>query len=268
MQFRDLRADEIEVRVGNISKTGKGLTLLLYKNARCDMAILDETVGEFNWERRHYECKGNLYCAVAINRNYGIKDAPPDWVEKSDCGVESREDGNGNEKKGEASDSFKRACTNWGIGRELYTSPFIWLNAADAGLKDNGKGGFTTSNTFLVDEIQTEKKKIIGLRLKNSKTDETVFEWGECITPMTYEEEDKKEGKKEQPDLNSPAPPTMIKEITEYFKEKDGLIETLVHYSVNSVEELTVRQATAILNRIRAKKKIEEAKANGQAGNA
>lgn len=110
MEFRALNADEIDVRVQNIAKDSSGVILLLYKDARVDMNILDETVGCENWQREHYECKGNLFCKVGIRTKSG------DWVWKSDCGIES----NAEAKKGEASDSFKRACFNVGIGRELY----------------------------------------------------------------------------------------------------------------------------------------------------
>ena len=79
-EFRDLTADEIEVRVGTISRAGTGLSLLLYKDARCDMAILDETVGPMNWQRRHYDCKGNLFCGIAINRNYYDTTLEPVWI--------------------------------------------------------------------------------------------------------------------------------------------------------------------------------------------
>ena len=109
-----MRADEIECRVGQITKDG--FTLLLYKDARCDMDILDETVGADNWQRDHKEVKGNMFCGVSIwsaDKN--------EWATKWDCGTES----NTEKEKGEASDSFKRANVNWGIGRELYTSPKI-----------------------------------------------------------------------------------------------------------------------------------------------
>lgn len=114
MQFRTLKADEIAVRVGQV--TAKGVMLLLYKDARADMNILDETVGAENWQREHYEVKGNMFCRVGIYCN-------DRWVFKSDCGTES----NTEKEKGEASDSFKRACTNWGIGRELYTTPTLFV---------------------------------------------------------------------------------------------------------------------------------------------
>lgn len=127
MIFRPLRADEIECRIGSVG--AKGFTMLLYKDARCDMNILDETFTPFGWQREHKEIKGVVYCGV------GIHCAPPvaggddlsmnEWVWKWDAGAESYTE----KEKGEASDSFKRACVNWGIGRELYTAPLIFIRA-------------------------------------------------------------------------------------------------------------------------------------------
>ena len=129
MIFRTLRADEIECRIGSINS--RGFTLLLYKDARCDMNILDETVGEFNWQRDHKEIKGVVYCGVGINgRGQGFLD---EWMWKWDAGSESYTE----KEKGEASDSFKRACVNWGIGRELYTAPLIYIRAKT---EPQGKG--------------------------------------------------------------------------------------------------------------------------------
>lgn len=115
MRFRKLKASEIDVKVGSVS--AKGYTLLLYKNARVDMAILDETVGAENWQNKFYEVCGNLYCSL------GIK-CGNEWIWKDDCGVESAF---GDKEKGQASDARKRAGFAWGIGRELYTSPFIFI---------------------------------------------------------------------------------------------------------------------------------------------
>lgn len=166
-KFRDLRADEIECRIGQINKQGKGLSLLLYKDARCDMAILDETVGALNWQREHYEVKGNMYCKVSIwdtEKNT--------WVWKSDCGTES----NTEAQKGEASDSFKRACVNWGIGRELYTSPFIWVPANLCRL-ENGK----CFDKFEVRDMVVKDKVITGLSIINASTGgNCVYAYGEC----------------------------------------------------------------------------------------
>lgn len=179
MKFRALKPDEIEVRVGGVFKSG--VTFLLYKNARVDQSILDETVGEMNWQRDHKEVKGNLYCGI------GIWDDPKNqWVWKWDCGVESRKDSDGNEKKGEASDSFKRAGTNWGIGRELYTSPFIYLQCA-TNPKANGKGyelnnpnevkGIFVSEfeTAIVDERRVITKLVLSQYAQGKKYD--IFKW-------------------------------------------------------------------------------------------
>lgn len=115
MKIRKLKSSEIELRVGTARKDG--CSLLLYKDARCDMRILDEVFGPMNWQRSHQLIDGNLYCSVSV------KDSNGEWVSKQDVGTESFTE----KEKGQASDSFKRACFNWGIGRELYTAPFIWI---------------------------------------------------------------------------------------------------------------------------------------------
>lgn len=115
--MRKLNANEIEVKVKQINENG--CLLLLYKTARVDMQILDEEFGIGNWQCDYKTINGVLYCGIGVFLHNN-------WVWKWDCGIESREDGEGNEKKGEASDAFKRAGFKWGIGRELYTAPFIW----------------------------------------------------------------------------------------------------------------------------------------------
>lgn len=161
LTFRKLRADEIEVRVKSVSE--KGASALIYKTARTDMDILDETVGAARWYNDYKEIKGNLFCGICV-----------DGVMKWDCGVESRDDGEGNEKKGEASDSFKRAGFRWGIGRELYTAPFIWLNVKT---EKNSKGNWIVSNfaTFSVKSIGYEGTRISSLSIIDDKSGETVY---------------------------------------------------------------------------------------------
>ena len=188
MKFRDLRADEIEVRVQSIKqKNGvpTGAVMLLYKDARCDMNLLDETVGAENWQREHYECKGNLFCRVGICCKMNIDESgnngdilTPLWVWKSDCGVES----NTEAQKGEASDSFKRACFNWGIGRELYTSPFIWISADKMDIYESGKDKygkpiFKTNDKFSVEKIKIEDKQIKALAIRNDTQNVRAFVW-------------------------------------------------------------------------------------------
>jgi len=164
--FRDLRADEIECRVAQAKENG--VSLLLYKDARCDQNILDETVGAMNWQRHHV--RDNANCIVSIwdnDRNM--------WVSKEDTGTES----NTEKEKGLASDSFKRACFNWGIGRELYTSPFIWIKAQDCtALKPKQRGdGWQCFDTFVVEKIEIRNKRIVYLEIKNVKTGEICFKW-------------------------------------------------------------------------------------------
>lgn len=166
MNFRDLTADEIECRVQSVKQNG--LVLLLYKNARCDMNILDETVGAENWQREHYECKGNLFCRVGILTSSGDER----WVWKSDCGVES----NTEAQKGEASDSFKRACFNWGIGRELYTAPFIWIPAKKCNI-NNGK----CYDKFAIEKIIIEDKKITAISIVNTSIESDDIKQKRCF---------------------------------------------------------------------------------------
>ena len=171
-KFRDLRADEIECRVQ--STKDNGLVLLLYKDARVDMNILDETVGSSRWMREHYECKGNLFCRVGICVETHRGDSIfPEWVWKSDCGTES----NTEAQKGEASDSFKRACFNWGIGRELYTSPFIFIPADKCNIKANNKGGYACYDKFVVEKIKIEDKQITALAIWNTTKNCRAFVW-------------------------------------------------------------------------------------------
>ena len=161
MKFRKLRADEIDVRIQSVKE--KGLILLLYKDSRVDQRILDETVGAMNWQRHH--TRDNANCIVSI-----WDDAKKQWIEKEDTGVESYTE----KEKGLASDSFKRACFNWGIGRELYTSPFIWVNASDVNITTkNGKP--TCYDKFAVERITYNKLgNIDGLSIK-SNTGKRVF---------------------------------------------------------------------------------------------
>ena len=152
--MRTLQANEIECRVGH--STAKGASLLLYKDARVDMRMLDEIYGPTNWERYHEVVNGNLFCTVRVwDSEKGC------WVSKQDVGKES----NTEKEKGEASDSFKRACFNWGIGRELYTAPFIWVHLTDAD-KTNGK---ITTKFFCREIGYNENREINHLVIVDEK---------------------------------------------------------------------------------------------------
>ncbi len=157
---RLLKASEIECRAGVISN--KGLSLLLYKDARADQRILDETFGIFGWKRRHQSINGDLYCTVEIfDKETGM------WVSKQDAGAAGRSEKE--REKSLASDSFKRACFNWGIGRELYTAPFIWIPAERTEIQERG-GKFCCNDRFSVATIAyNDERAISSLSITNSK---------------------------------------------------------------------------------------------------
>ena len=165
--FRTLEADEIECRISIVKQTG--ITLLLYKDARCDMNILDETVTPFGWMRTH--SRDNANCVVSI----WDKDKQM-WISKEDTGTESFTE----KEKGLASDSFKRACFNWGIGRELYTAPFIWVPANKCKIEEKEKGGkkvYTCYDNFSVSKIEyDEKNRIKHLVIINAGSNDVVYD--------------------------------------------------------------------------------------------
>ena len=162
--IRRLREDEIEVRAAQCKKNAKGnvfASLLLYKDARVDQRLLDETFGPMNWQRSHEIIDGRLYCTVSI------WDAEKKvWVSKQDVGTES----NTEKEKGQASDSFKRACFNWGIGRELYTAPSIYIKLEAGEWKEKTYNNKTTqqmTQSFYVHHIDYDDDGNLILDTKN-----------------------------------------------------------------------------------------------------
>ena len=155
--IRLLRADEIECRVAMINE--RGASLLLYKDARADQKILDETFTPFGWKRTHQIIDGNLYCTVEVwdtRKNQ--------WIAKQDVGTVSFTE----KEKGQASDSFKRACVNWGIGRELYTAPFIWIPAGSVKIQRKGEK-YVTTDRFEVKSIDyNANREIVSLEIVNA----------------------------------------------------------------------------------------------------
>ena len=225
--IRLLRADEIECRVSVINE--KGLSLLLYKDARVDQKILDETFTPFGWKRTHQSIDGNLYCTVEI-----YDDEKKEWIAKQDVGVTSYAE----KEKGQASDSFKRACFNWAIGRELYTAPFIWI-PADKVLIQKKLDKFVTSERFSVGYISyNERKEIVALVIVNSK--------GQVVYEM-------------KPPIVKHEGPT-LEQLSELEKELErtgvDIGSVLERYRIKEVGEMTgtiYKNAMASLKRTKAK---------------
>ena len=194
--FRTLRADEIDCRIAQIKENG--LSLLLYKDARCDQNILDEVVGPFSWKREH--TRDNRNCIVSIkNPETG------EWISKEDTGTES----NTEKEKGLASDSFKRACFNWGIGRELYTAPFIWISNKDCNIREN-RGKPACYDRFTVKGIGYTDGVITGLQIKNQATGKVCYSWGK----ISEEAPDRPEQPDDEPPEVKPIiqdPPAVVK---------------------------------------------------------
>lgn len=178
-KFRTLRADEIDCRVATVKSSG--VILLLYKDARCDMNILDETVGPLNWQRSH--SRENANCTVSI-----WDDGRKRWVSKEDTGAESFTA----KEKGLASDSFKRACFNWGIGRELYTAPSIFVNSKDCKVESKRNGsGYICNDHFYVSDIGYDDNRVINrLQIRQQKSNKVVFDLGKKESEDSGEFED------------------------------------------------------------------------------
>lgn len=152
--FRLLTAGEIECRVAQTGKGQKGpwCQILIYKDARVDQKLLDEVIGPMNWKNSYEFINGSLYCTVSV----WDKDKK-EWISKQNVGTES----NTEKEKGQASDAFKRACFNLGIGRELYTAPkdvYISLNDGEYREKD---GKIYVNTRFDVSEIEYNKDRQI-----------------------------------------------------------------------------------------------------------
>lgn len=167
MNFRPLTESEIECRVGVCCENG--LSLLLYKDARCDARILDEIVGSENWQCNFYEIKGTMFCSLGIRCLH--ENEKVEWIWKDDAGAPS----NMEAEKGEASDAFKRAAFKWGIGRELYTAPFIWVSADRCNIQQGRNGKPTCFDRFHVEKIEIEEGRITKVSIWNETTNKRCF---------------------------------------------------------------------------------------------
>ena len=246
--FRDLKAEEIECRVSTVND--KGCTLLLYKDARVDMNVLDETYGVTGWQREHTLIGDRLYCTVKIRDN-----DTGEWIAKQDVGTESYTE----KEKGQASDSFKRACFNVGIGRELYTAPFIWVSAQNYNVSTkNGKP--TTYDRFAVEDIEIKDKKIVGLKIVNhsrkteSGTYQVVYTFGTLCDKDTTKQNSKatqlKKGNNEK--INKKTVETLEALVAQTNSDRDAM---LGYYNVNKIEDMTADMATDCYKKLSAKVK-------------
>lgn len=243
LKFRTLTKDEIECRVGNTG--ANGFFLLLYKNARVDQTILDETVGTFNWQCRYYQVKDTMVCSVGIyNEERG------EWLWKDNGGDD---DFNAEKVKAELSDSFKRACFNWGIGRELYYSPKIWVNT-----NENN----TTKSRYSVKQIEYDNnKRITRLVVVNDKTKDVVYTYGVKGEKQDTqpEQEDTKVAQANEPKGSiDPQDLKTIRETISLYTRDESRTKFFKYventYNVKYLEELTLSQGREIIKVLVTKK--------------
>ena len=222
IRIRALRADEIECRIGTISE--KGLSLLLYKDARADMRILDETFGCLGWKRTHQSIDGNLYCTVEL-----WDSEKKEWISKQDVGTVSYTE----KEKGQASDSFKRACVTVGIGRELYSAPFIWVSAQKCNIQRKNDKWICYDRFSVTDISYSESREISGLTIVSQDSGEVVY----SMFPNN-------KGRNTQ--------------FSEFYFELDrtgvSLDTVLSRYGVNSLEEMSPDMLNKALNSLRKTK--------------
>ena len=163
--FRTLKPDEIECRVSQCSE--RGVSILLYKTARTDADLLDETVGAERWENDFKLVDGVLYGGIGIDY---AGNGNLTW--KWDAGTESNTEAD----KGRASDAFKRAGFKHGIGRELYSAPRIWVAAKNCAKLTQKNGKWQCRDDFSVDDIKYDDDEKISY-LSVLAGQKSVFCW-------------------------------------------------------------------------------------------
>lgn len=239
IDFPLLTAEQIEVKVKQVME--RGAVALLYKTARVDMDVLDNIVGPEKWTCDYKEIKGNLFCGI------GIAVDDDRWIWKWDCGIESGQS-DGNEKKAEASDAFKRAGFRWGIGRELYSAPFTFLRVAT---KKNGNKYELDDKyaRFEVSEIEYNERHISKLVIVNASTGAEVFRYGNTRTAQKTPPQ-----KPVQPNL-AMATAEQLAQIIHLFPT-ERIEAMLKHYKLRDLAELSEAQAKMII--ASRKKEIEK----------
>lgn len=236
--IRLLKANEIDVRVQMVNQSY--ISVLLYKDARVDMKILDETFGPMNWQRSHYVINNNLFCTVSI-----YDDDKKQWISKQDVGIPSFAQA----EKGEASDSFKRACINIGIGRELYSAPPIFITPLQGEVTQN-KNKYQTKSKFFVREIEyNSEREITHLIIVDGKGNQR-YSYG------------RKTQGKANPDNNKPMNTASNNQLENYRAEiahilnvkkiqTDIFINWLKReYQVEKLENLNVNQVEEVKNKV------------------
>lgn len=167
---------DIELRVQSVNKGGYA-TILPYKDARVDMNRLDSVVGSLNWKREHFLIHNTMYCRVSI-----FSDKLGDWVSKEDCGTQSMTE----KEKGLSSDAFKRACFNWGIGRELYSYPLISVKLIGDEV-DRQTGKVNTYNfplkTWKITVAFNSASKQVSFLSLTDQNNIVRFSWGLPLIP-------------------------------------------------------------------------------------
>ena len=243
---KPLSKDDVELRIGNCSN--KGFSLLLYKTARTDVKRLNKVCG-INWKNEHfYDSKGLLCCTISVFDG-------TQWVDRTDVGVESQTEA----EKGSYSDSFKRAGFRWGIGLELYQSPFIWINweTKEAYKTQKGKPVYQPVNFFSsnleiskygVNEngepylsINYQGKEIYssGYKTKSKQTDDDKKKyWNEFQVICKSLDVDAKDFLSEWAEIDLLDKKAMFNAVAKYLKDKEMFTEQLINYKDNKNENI------------------------------
>lgn len=236
--FRPLKANEIEARVAS-KASDKGIMLLLYKDARVDMKLLDETFGAFGWKKSYHSIDGRLYCTISIkNPETG------EWIDKTDVGTESQTE----KEKGQASDAFKRAGFNWGIGRELYTTPFIFIKKGC--YTENDKQ--STYDTFKVTDIgYDDDGNINKLVIYNEKTHKKVYTYNSTETVSVEETIEPVDDPVEETVKKAyPSRDQMLSLAKIHYPDGSKALNDLLDtFKAKSLDECTDKQLMAIYNK-------------------
>ncbi len=205
-----LQANEISCRVQQISE--KGLSLLLYVTSRDGQKRLDDKYGSLGWQDKYEVIDGDLYCIISA-----WDDEKKMWISKEDVGTASYTA----KEKGRASDAFKRACVKHGIGRELYTAPFIWIDSKSCNIKVDGNGKATTRDKFAVNLITyTSDHKIDELEIVNQNMDIVFKKYStQKIDDIKYQ--------------------VLLKKLDEAKVSMDDIVEL---FHVNTLQEMDIDQ--------------------------